>query len=187
LTLIAVNMEEKELTVRNGTRLTIREARSSDAAALLEYVEAVSAETDYLTFGPGEFTLSVEEEEAYLEKCQQANNCIYLLAETRGRLIGALSFAGGTRVRTRHAGEFSLSVRKEYWSQEVASALLDVLTEWALEGQIIRKLNLRVRTDNRRAIRLYERKGYVTEGTIRKELCVNGEYYDLLWMGMQLD
>jgi RimJ/RimL family protein N-acetyltransferase len=62
--------------------------------------------------------------------------------------------------------------------------LLDVLAEWALEGQIIRKLNLRVRTDNHRAIRLYERKGYVTEGTIHKELYVNGEYYDLVWMGM---
>jgi hypothetical protein len=55
LTLIAVDMEEKGLRLRTETRLTIREARRSDAAALLEYWEAVSAETDYLTFGPGEF------------------------------------------------------------------------------------------------------------------------------------
>jgi RimJ/RimL family protein N-acetyltransferase len=182
--LISVDMEEKELILRSGTRLTLREARRSDAAALLEYLEAVSAETDYLTFGPGEFNLSVEEEETYLEKCQKANNSLYLLAEVEGRLVGALSFEGGSRVRTRHTGEFGISVRKEYWGQGVASALLDVLTEWAVERKIIRKLNLRVRTDNRRAIRLYERKGYVTEGTIRKELCVNGECYDLLWMGM---
>jgi len=177
-------MEEKELTLRTGLRLTIREAWRSDAAALLEYLAVVSAETDYLTFGPREFTLSVAEEALYLEQCQQAPNSIYLLAETEGRLIGTLTFTGGGRVRTRHAGEFGISVRKEYWSQGVASALLDVLVEWALEGQIIRKLNLRVRVDNHRAIRLYERKGYVTEGTIQKELYVNGEYYDLLWMGM---
>ncbi len=177
-------MDEKGLTLRNGVRLTLREAKRSDAAVLLEYLAAVSAETDYLTFGPGEFNLSVEEEEAYLEKCQKANNSLYLLAEVEGRLIGTLSFEGGGRVRTHHTGEFGISVRKEYWGQGVASALLDVLTEWAVEGNVIRKLNLRVRTDNRHAIRLYERKGYVTEGTIRKEICVNGEWYDLLWMGM---
>jgi hypothetical protein len=101
-------MEEKGLTLRNGMQLMLREARRSDAAALLEYLEAVSAETDYLTFGPREFNLSVEEEEASLEKCQKANNTLYLLAEVEGRLVGTRSFEGGGRVRTRHTGEGSV-------------------------------------------------------------------------------
>jgi RimJ/RimL family protein N-acetyltransferase len=43
-----------------------------------------------------------------------------------------------------------------------------------------------VRTDNERAIRLYEGKGFVYEGTMRKEFFVDGRYYDLHWMGLEL-
>jgi RimJ/RimL family protein N-acetyltransferase len=45
---------------------------------------------------------------------------------------------------------------------------------------------LRVRTDNQRAILLYERKGFAKEGTIRKEILLDGKYFDHHWMGLEL-
>jgi RimJ/RimL family protein N-acetyltransferase len=50
----------------------------------------------------------------------------------------------------------------------------------------VKKINLRVRTDNERAIVLYERNGFVIEGTIRKEIFLDGEYFDHHWMGLEL-
>ena len=50
----------------------------------------------------------------------------------------------------------------------------------------MRKVNLRVRTDNTRAIALYERCGFVLEGTQRHEMHVGDEFHDLHCMGLIL-
>jgi len=50
----------------NGGDLVIREATREDAAALLPHVEAVSGESPFLTFGPGEFELTVDQEADFL-------------------------------------------------------------------------------------------------------------------------
>jgi RimJ/RimL family protein N-acetyltransferase len=109
-----------------------------------------------------------------------------LLAFVEEKLVGTLSFQGGARPRTRHTGEFGTSVLREYWGAGIASALIDSLLEWSKQGGIIRKINLRVRSDNLRAINLYRRKGFSIEGTLTKQMLVGGRYYDNLWMGLEL-
>jgi len=41
-------------------------------------------------------------------------------------------------------------------------------------------------TDNPRAIALYQHKGFVIEGTIRKGIFLDGEYFDHYYMGLEL-
>ena len=77
-------------------------------------------------------------------------------------------------------------VQKQYWGSGIGSHLIDVLLEWAMSTQIIKKINCRVRIDNQYAILLYERKGFVIEGTIKNEIFLNGKFYDLYHMGLQL-
>ena len=79
-----------------------------------------------------------------------------------------------------------MSVRKQYWGLGIGSLMLDALIAWARDTQIIKKINLRVRTDNQRAIALYERKGFVFEGTIRREIFLDGKFFDHHWMGLEL-
>jgi RimJ/RimL family protein N-acetyltransferase len=175
-----------EKTTRDGRALLIREAEGSDAGAVLEYIDLISRETDFLTFGPGEFRLTQEEESDYLEKCRCAENCLYLLALLDGAIVGSLTFQAGSRSRVRHAGELSISVLKESWGIGVASSLIDSLLEWSKDGNVIKKIDLRVRADNHRAIALYKRKSFVVEGTLKKEIFLDGVYHDHLWMGLEL-
>jgi len=169
---------------KDGREILIREAEGSDSRQMLEYIERVSGETDYLTFGPGEFELSETEEARYLERSRRTENCLFLLAFIEGTLVGSLAFSAGSRSRVQHSGEFGTSVLQAYWGIGVASALLDSLLEWARSSDIIKKINLRVRTDNYRAIALYARKGFTVEGLVTKETYVNGIYYDALLMGL---
>ena len=64
--------------------------------------------------------------------------------------------------------------------------MLDALIGWARRNGIVKKINLRVRTDNQRAIQLYERKGFENEGTIHKEMLLGNTYFDHHWMGLEL-
>jgi RimJ/RimL family protein N-acetyltransferase len=79
-----------------------------------------------------------------------------------------------------------MSVRKQVWGLGIGSLMLDTLIDWARHTQIVKKINLRARTDNQRAIELYKRKGFVIEGTIRREIFLNGKYFDHHWMGLEL-
>jgi RimJ/RimL family protein N-acetyltransferase len=174
----------RQTSIEDGRTLLIREAQGGDAGALLEYIHQVCGETDFLTFGPGEFSLTQEQESDYLEKCRDTDNCVYLLALCQGAIVGSLSFSAGSRPRLRHVGEFGVSASRAYWGLGIASALLDALLEWARDGQIVTKINLRVRADNQRAIALYERKGFVVEGRITQAIYVAGVYYDHFCMGL---
>jgi RimJ/RimL family protein N-acetyltransferase len=179
-------MQPTEHHLKNGQVLVIREAAPEDARALLDYVEGISGESDFLSFGPGEFELTEPEEEEFIRKCLTSDNQLYILGSIDDTIVAILNFSAGRRPRVRHSGEFSMSVRKQYWGLGIGSLMLDMLIEWARSTQIVKKINLRVRTDNQRAVLLYERKGFVREGTIHKEILFDGKFYDHHWMGLEL-
>lgn len=179
-------MEPRNYQLKNGHVLLIREAAVEDARAILDYLEGISGESDFLSFGPGEFELTETEEEDVLRKYRNSVNQLYLLGLIDNTIVATLSFSGGRRPRVRHSGEFGMSVRKRYWGLGIGSLMLDTLIDWARGTRIVKKINLRVRTDNHRAIALYKRKGFVIEGTIRREVCLDGKYFDHHWMGLEL-
>jgi RimJ/RimL family protein N-acetyltransferase len=172
--------------LRDGTALTIREADPDDAAALLRHVHALSGETEFITFGPGEFSMTEAQERDFLAHCQRESNQLFLLALLDGAIAGTLHFGGGNRPRTRHTGAFGVSVRRAQRGLGVGSALLDCLIAWARAHEYVAKLNLRVRVDNAVAIALYEKKGFVHEGTISREMQLDGVFHDAHCMGLQV-
>jgi RimJ/RimL family protein N-acetyltransferase len=181
-----MKVKPKTISLRNGNLLTIREAEPNDAKELLSFLNIIGGESDFLTLGKGEFTLTMQEEKDFLESCRLANNQIYLLGIIQGQIIGTLHLEASHRARVRHSGEIGMSILKTYWGLGIGGHLLDVLIDWAKQTGVIRKINLRVRTDNDRAIRLYKGKGFVLEGTLSNEMFVAGQYYDLYAMGLNL-
>jgi RimJ/RimL family protein N-acetyltransferase len=179
-------MLPRRYELEDGSILHIRQAAVDDARALLDYVHAISGESDFLTFGPGEFELTVPREEAFIRSCLASYNQIYLVGLVEDEMVAALIFSGGRRRRVRHSGELSMSVRKAFWGLGIGSRMLDALITWARDTRIVKKINLRVRADHHRAIRLYERKGFVREGTLRKGICLDDTFYDQHWMGLEL-
>lgn len=172
---------------KDGVALIIREAEEADAAAMLDYVQTVSGETDFLTFGPGEFDITLEDEERIIAAHRRLDNQIFLLAEVDGRLVGMLNVSASQKPRLRHIGEFGLTVLRTYWGLGIGAALMQAMLDWAGASGVIRKINLTVQADNAMAIRLYERFGFETEGRLRRDLYVNGIYHDAFIMGKLID
>ncbi|NLZ92893.1 MAG: GNAT family N-acetyltransferase [Firmicutes bacterium] len=174
------------MTTASGEKIIIRETQPADAGALLQFLEKVSAESDFLTFGAGEFEMTVAEEEKFLAGIAAQRNSLALIALSQAKVVGSLTFIGGKRKRVEHAGEFGLSVLKEYWQQGIGSALIQSLLVWCKQSGI-RKVNLRVREDNLTAIKLYQKFGFREEGRISREFYLNGRFYDSYALGLIID
>ena len=176
----------KEIII-NDKKIKIREARKEDAEALIKYVNIIAGESDFLTFGAGEFDISIEDEEKILENSLEKDNKLFIIAEYKGEIIGNLNFSGGSRQRTAHTGEFGISVLEEYWGNKIGEELMGYLINWSKETKIVRKINLRVRTDNERAISLYRKLGFIEEGILKRDFFIQNKFYDSLMMGLLID
>ncbi|GHO89230.1 GNAT family N-acetyltransferase [Dictyobacter formicarum] len=173
--------------LKNNLQLTLRPARPEDAEQLLVFVEQIAGESENITFGPGEFGMTVEEERAFLQQVATIPTSLYLVAEVAGEIAGTLTFSTGKRSRIRHAGEFGVSVLRKYWNLGIGRHLLTYLISWARQTRIIRKINLRVRVDNLAAIHLYEKAGFVQEGRISREFYLHDQFIDVYHMGLEID
>jgi RimJ/RimL family protein N-acetyltransferase len=171
--------------LRDGRKVDIGYASERDAAAMLEYVEAIAGETNFLTFGPGEFGMTVEQQTAFLKSLADPSRGLMLKAALGAEIIGNVMLSRGMRPRTRHVAELGLSVRKDFWRVGIGAALCRTIFA---EGKRIglTKINLRVHVDNVRAIRLYERLGFAHEGRLAGTFLLNGVEFDELAMGLRL-
>ncbi len=177
----------ERVLLNNGETVVVREAVVADAEGLIQYIKTIAGESDFLTFGTGEFEITVEKEREILEAYSKAENKIFLVAEVHDEIIGCVTFAGGGRERIKHTGEFGISIRQKYWGQGIGTKLLTNLITWAKDTGIVRKINLRVRSDNERGIKLYTKIGFVKEGLLTRDMYTNGKFYDSLQMGLQID
>ena len=175
-----------DFVLKNGVNLTIRAARPNDAQAVLDSIEIVSGESDFQTFGPGEFGLSVEQEASVLARFDESANQIYVLALIDGQIVGTGVLGASQRPRLRHRCELSMSTQKRFWGLGIGRKVLEYLIAWAKQNEQLTKLDLEVRTDNERAIRLYERCGFENEATLKKQIFHKGVYHDLFRMGMDV-
>ncbi len=177
----------KQLNLKNGNLLVIRKANKSDAKEILDYIYTISSESDFLTFGEGEFDKTIEEEENFIDNISKQNNALFIIAEIEGKIVGNLNFSGGTRSRLAHTGEFGVSILKEYWEQGIGTELIKYLIEWSKASGVIRKIDLRVRSDNDLAIHVYKKLGFKEEGVITRNLQINNSFYDTICMGLMID
>ncbi|MHB1394499.1 MAG: GNAT family N-acetyltransferase [Clostridia bacterium] len=166
--------------------ISIRKIRVSDSEQLINLMNEVAGETDFLTFTKGAIKTTVEQQNAYIQKVVESMNSIIFVAEYNSFLVGMLDFSAPPNERTRHCGEFGMLVRKEYWGKGIGKSLVRELIEWAKQTNIIAKINLKVREDNIRAIKLYENFGFKVEGLVTKAFKVNGKFYSTRLMGQEL-
>jgi len=166
--------------------LTVAEAGPRDAASLLTHARQVARESDFLSAGPGERTRRLEAQVAFLRRLQSNGAGFVLKGMVGGRLVAVLSVVRPTQPRLRHRAEIGLTVRAAHWGQGIGHRMGAVAIALAtVRG--LRKLNLHVRADNRRAIRLYLALGFSQEGLSPRALCVRGRFFAEVMMGLCLD
>ncbi|MEK1829192.1 hypothetical protein AAAC51_08770 [Priestia megaterium] len=74
-------------TLKNGIGVTIREAESKDAEKMIAFYNRVGGESDFLSFGKGEFLRPVSEYEVFLASVKQEQNSLIVVAEKKKKSL----------------------------------------------------------------------------------------------------
>jgi RimJ/RimL family protein N-acetyltransferase len=177
----------RPLRLANGVAGWMRSAEVADAARCLAHLARVGGETENVPFAPDEVGITRPEEEDAIRRLSDAGNGLFVLAGVGDELAGMLTCSGPTRPRLRHNAEFGISVIRPWWHVGIGRALLTVMVDWAEGSGVVRKLNLIVRADNARAIRLYETFGFRIEGQLVRSQRTEDGFVDSLAMGRLVD
>lgn len=84
--------------------------------------------------------------------------------------------------RRRHAASIGMAVRDDWQGKGVGSTLMQAALELADLWLNLTRLELEVYTDNVSAVRLYEKFGFVNEGTLRRYAFRDGVFVDAYMM-----
>ena len=105
-----------------------------------------------------------------------------LVAVIDGRVVGMCSLHLETNPRRRDCASIGMAVFDDFHGQGVGSAMMRALMELADGWYCLRRVELTVWADNAAAVHLYEKFGFVIEGTASQYALRAGEYVDAYYM-----
>lgn len=164
--------------------LIIREAVPTDAKMLLAVLKRIGSESEFLTMDENGVDISIEDEAVALDAIYDSPNNTIMVALVDGEIVGTASISGDSHYRIFHIGELGISILNDYQGYGIGGYLMDAVIDWAIESQVIKRIELTVQKRNEKAVQLYLRKGFIIEGVkARGARLKDGTYIDVLFMG----
>ena len=153
--------------------------------------EAKRLRLEALREEPAAFASSYEDEtalpeEVWIDRLTTAferDGNLTFFAEVDGALIGMAGAGWSSKAKLRHVAEvYGVYVSPEVRGRGIASRLMIRLLAELRSLGWVEKVRLDVNAESRAAHRLYKKLGFAVVGTARRELKVDGRYYDLHMM-----
>jgi RimJ/RimL family protein N-acetyltransferase len=167
------------MSIVYGERLRLRRVERDDVRKYHEWVNDPEVTEGLTLFLP----MSIEDEERWYQNTlsrdtQERPFSIEVRTGDGWRLIGNCSFFDIEReVR---CGEIGIMIGdKSMWNQGLGTEAMTLLLRIGFETLNLNRIFLRVNSDNLRAIRSYEKAGFILEGTLRQAVYKKGRYGDL--------
>ena len=136
-----------------------------------------------LKSGPAAFASSVEEEETLSEGDWKRRIQNVFFAMSGDKPVGMIVCAVSGRLKTRHTADiFGAYVRGEYRGKGIGGALLRAALSEIRKNKEVVKVRLSVNPEQKAAVKLYKKAGFVVIGRAQKDLKIGRRYHDLLQM-----
>ncbi len=153
--------------------------------------EAKQLRLEALLAEPAAFASSYEDELAFpdevwvarLKSAFERDGNTTFFAEVDGTLAGMAGAGWSSKAKLRHVAEvYGVYVSADMRGKGAASRLMRRLLDELRSLVQIEKVSLDVNAESLAAVRLYEKLGFEIVGTAKRELKVEGRYYDLNMM-----
>jgi RimJ/RimL family protein N-acetyltransferase len=132
------------------------------------------------------FGSSFENEEQSPDEYWQSElenpNKKYFFAKINGEVVGMLCLNLNSLSKTQHKAKITQVFLQEQWrSRGIFPELMNEVLRFANNIHLV-KVTLTVLAQNEKAIKAYEKHGFVVMGKMQKELFVNNKFYDEVYM-----
>ena len=172
------------MSIIYGERIRLRAVEREDVKKYFEWVNDPE-----VTFGLSLYLpMSMTDEEKWFERVSMREpNEKPLAIEVRAgdgwRLIGNCTYFDIDTVA--HVGELGIMIGdKTAWNQGLGTETMLLLLRHGFETLNLNRVYLRVFADNPRAIRTYQKAGFIHEGTQREAVFKRGKYGDVHMMSV---
>ena len=167
-----------------GDKLRLRAVERSDLRRFVEWLNDPEVREGLLLHLP----LSMAEEEKWFEDmikrpAVEHPMVIEIRQDESWVMIGNCGIHNiDWRLRSAEVGIFI--GEKGYWDQGYGTEAMRVLLDHSFNTLNLNRIALQVYEDNPRAVRAYEKAGFVHEGRERQGMYKNGRYVDIIWMSV---
>ena len=166
-----------------GERVALREFRQEDISGIRSWVTDI--ETTKTLGGAYMRPQTWEQSERYLSHLLEgdAGGVNLVIAERESlRYLGQCSLLMADHT-ARHA-ELAVVMCPVCQNQGLGQEGIGLMLDYAFRQMNMNRVYLKVHADNARAVRCYEKCGFVREGILRQHAYFDGEYRDVICMGI---
>ena len=163
-----------------GDKVRLREPRREDTAILNEFWNDIDVATLGSRGAPT--PISLEQTQKLLDEIDARDDHARFIIEVDGVVVGDCSLHH-IHKHNRNC-EIGIAIGKPFWNKGYGQDALRTLVAYAFTHHNMHRVGLEVLADDDRAVTCYRKVGFVEEGRIRQRDWVNGEYHDVLVMGI---
>lgn len=85
--------------------------------------------------------------------------------------------------RQHNKAEYGIFIGEEAArGRGIGTAAAKLMLRYCFEKEKLNRIYLRALSGNEQAIRSYEKAGFVKEGYLKEDVCIDGKYVDVVWM-----
>lgn len=118
------------------------------------------------------------------EVVEKGHACQMMICDkTDGTAVGSVYIRDIDQVH--HKGEYGIFIGEEAArGRGIGTQAARLMIEYGFQTLGLHRIYLRALADNEQAVRSYEKAGFVKEGYLKEDVCINGWYVDIVWMAI---
>jgi RimJ/RimL family protein N-acetyltransferase len=116
------------------------------------------------------------------KKKPEKDDYFWLIVDAHGEPVGTIA----THQCSPRTGTFmyGLDIAEEHRRRGYASEAIRLILRYYFDELRYQKCNVTVHSNNEASLRLHESLGFTREGTIRRMVYTDGQYFDDVWFGI---
>lgn len=170
------------MSIIYGERVRLRAVEREDVRKFHEYVNDPEVTRGLSLYLP----MSMADEESWFASRRDPNEKPFAIEARKGRAWKLIGNCGvfGIEIPNR-SGELGIIIgEKSEWDKGYGAETMTLLLRHGFETLNLHRIYLRVYASNVRAVRSYEKAGFVLEGRLREAVYKFGNYDDVLIMSV---
>ena len=167
-----------------GKRIRFRAPERADLPTFVQWINDPEVRAGISLFLP----MSLAHEEQWFEDMlkrprEEQPMTIEIKEKRKWMAIGNIGFFSIDPIS--RASEVGIMIgNKDYWNKGLGTEAIQLILKHGFDTLNLNRIFLRVFANNHRAIRCYEKVGFIHEGHMRQAIYNDGEYLDILLMSV---